>query len=191
MGAIYKRELRSYITGVTGPIFVAFLLLMIGIFTTAVNLLGRYPSFENALSSTVFIFMIAGASVFPIYTAMHGTVIMSQLVCAYIGFFAWGAMFIAIGMLVSSFTENSIIAAVLGEIVMFMFLFIDNFSQTDFIAQYPKLQSFLYAFAAQPRFAYFSQGFIRLSDLVFFLSAIIICLAWNYIAIERRRWKRG
>lgn len=140
---------------------------------------------------TVFIFMIAGASVFPIYTAMHGTVIMSQLVCAYIGFFAWGAMFIAIGMLVSSFTESSIIAAVLGEIVMFMFLFIDNFSQTDFIAQYPKLQSFLYAFAAQPRFAYFSQGFIRLSDLVFFLSAIIICLAWNYIAIERRRWKRG
>ncbi len=58
MGAIYKRELRSYVTGVTGPIFVAFLLLMIGIFTTAVNLLGRYPSFENALSSTVFIFMI-------------------------------------------------------------------------------------------------------------------------------------
>ena len=100
-------------------------------------------------------------------------------------------MFIAIGMLVSSFTENSIIAAVLGEIVMFLFLFVDNFSQTDFISQYPKLQSFLYAFAAQPRFAYFSQGFIRLSDLIFFISAIIVCLIWNYIAIERRRWKRG
>ena len=82
-------------------------------------------------------------------------------------------------------------AAIIGEIIMFVFLFIDDFSRTDFIMQYPKLQSFLYAFAAQPRFAYFSQGFIRLSDLVFFLSAILICLSWNYIAIERRRWKRG
>ena len=58
MGAIYKRELRSYITGVTGPIFIAFLLLMIGIYTSALNLAGHYPSFENVLSSTVFIFMI-------------------------------------------------------------------------------------------------------------------------------------
>jgi len=116
---------------------------------------------------------------------------MNQLICAYIGFFAWGAMFIAIGMLISSFTENSIIAAVIGEIVMWIFMFIDDFSRTDFIMQFPKLQSVLYAFAAQPRFAYFSQGFIRLSDLVFFASAIIVCLSWNFIAIERRRWKRG
>ena len=140
---------------------------------------------------TVYIFMLLGTAFFPILTAMKGEVIVSQLICAYIGFFAWGAMFIAIGMLVSSFTENSIIAAIIGEIVMFVFLFVDDFSQTDFISQYPAVKNFLYAFAAQPRFAFFSQGFIRLSDLVFFLSAIIICLSWNYIAIERRRWKRG
>lgn len=149
-------------------------------------ILGKYLA-----NLTVFLFMIAGASFFPIFTAMHGEIVMSQLICAYIGFFSWGAMFIAVGMLVSSFTENSIIAAIIGEIVMFMFLFVDNFSRTDFISQYPKLQSVLYAFAAQPRFAFFSQGFIRLSDLVFFLSAIIVCLSWNFIAIERRRWKRG
>lgn len=149
-------------------------------------ILGKYLA-----NLTVFLFMIAGSAFFPIFTAMHGSVIVGQLICAYIGFFAWGAMFIAVGMLVSSFTENSIIAAVIGEIIMFVFLFIDDFSQTDFISQYPHLQSALYAFAAQPRFAYFSQGFIRLSDLIFFLSAIIVCLSWNYISIERRRWKRG
>lgn len=149
-------------------------------------ILGKYLA-----NLTVFLFMLAGSAFFPIFTASHGSVVMSQLICAYIGFFSWGAMFIAVGMLVSSFTENSIIAAVIGELVMFLFLFVDNFSRTDFIAQYPKLQSALYAFAAKPRFAYFSQGFIRLSDLVFFASAIIVCLAWNYISIERRRWKRG
>lgn len=140
---------------------------------------------------TVFLFMIAGSALFPIVTALNGEVVVSQLICAYIGFFCWGAMYIALGMLLSSFTENSIIAGVIGEICMFAMLFIDKFSQTAFISQFPKLQSLLYSFAARPRFAYFSQGFIRLSDIVFFLSAIIVFLAWNYISIEKRRCNRG
>ena len=140
---------------------------------------------------TMFLFMMAGSAIFPIVTAINGQVVVCQLICAYIGFFFWGAMYIAIGMLVSSFTENSIIAAIIGEIIMFGFLFVDDFAQTAFISQFPKLQSALNAFAAQPRFSYFSQGFIRISDIVFFLSAIIICLVWNYISIEKRRWNRG
>ena len=135
--------------------------------------------------------MILGSTLFPIVTSNYGEVVMSQLICAYIGFFCWGAMFIALGMLISSFTENSIIAGIIGELAMFIFLFIDDFSMTDFISQYPKIQSALYAFAAQPRFAFFSQGFIRLSDLVFFASAIIVLLTWNYLSLEKRRWNRG
>ena len=140
---------------------------------------------------TVYIFMLAGTLVYPIITAINGEVIISQLICAYIGIFSWGAMYIALGMLISSFTENSIIAAIIGEIAMFGVLFLDDFANTAFISQYPKLQAVLMAFAAQPRFAYFSQGFIRLSDLVFFASATIVFLAWTYISIEKRRWKRG
>lgn len=140
---------------------------------------------------TVFIFMILGSTIFPIVTALNGEVVISQLICAYIGFFCWGAMYIALGMLMSSFTESSILAGIIGEIPMFIFLFIDDFSQTAFISQFPKLQSVLYAFAAQPRFAYFSQGFIRLSDIVFFISAIVVLIAWNFISIEKRRWNRG
>lgn len=140
---------------------------------------------------TVFMFMILGSTIFPIVTAMNGEVVISQLICAYIGFFCWGAMYIALGMLVSSFTESSILAAIIGEIAMFIFLFIDDFSQTAFISQFPKVQEVLYAFAAQPRFAYFSQGFIRLSDIIFFISAIVVLIAWNFISIEKRRWNRG
>ena len=140
---------------------------------------------------TVFLFMIAGTLIFPIITNHYGHVVMSQLICAYIGLFFWGTMFICVGMLISSFAENSIIAAIIGEMVMFAFLFLDDFSRTGFISQYPKLQKVLTAFAAQPRFAYFSAGFIRLTDIVFFLSAIIVLLAWTYISIEKRRWNRG
>jgi len=140
---------------------------------------------------SVFIFMIAGTIIFPLITSHYGHVVMSQLICAYIGLFFWGTMFICLGMLISSFCESSILAAIIGEIIMFMFLFLDDFSRSGFISQYPKLQSVLIAFAAQPRFAYFSAGFIRLTDLVFFISAIIVLLAWTYISIEKRRWNRG
>lgn len=140
---------------------------------------------------TVFLFMIAGSAVFPLVTKAHGTVVQSQLICAYIGFFSWGLMFITLGMLISTFTENAVIAAIIGELIMFAFLFLDDFARSAFMYQYPKLQKVLMSFAAQPRFAYFSQGFIRLSDLVFFGSATIVLLAWTYISIEKRRWKRG
>ena len=142
-------------------------------------------------NATVFLCMLAGSAVFPIITAFKGEVVMSQLLCAYLGFFLWGLMYITLGMFISSFTESAIIAAILGELAMFLFLFIDNFSGIAFFSQYPKLQSVLYSFAAQPRFGYFSQGFIRLSDIVFFVSAIIVLLSWTYISIEKRRWKRG
>ncbi len=59
MGAIYRREVRSYLCGMTGTIFMAFLLCMTGIYMTVYNLMGGYPSFETALSGMVFVYLIA------------------------------------------------------------------------------------------------------------------------------------
>lgn len=140
---------------------------------------------------TIFIFMLLCSLFFPIVTNHFGGVVTSQLICTYIGFFGWGTMCIAAGMLISSFTENSIIAAILSEVAMLVILYVDDFSGSGFISQFPKLQNVLYAFSAQPRFAHFSQGFICLSDIVFFISAIAVLLIWNILSIERRRWNRG
>ena len=59
MSAIYRRELKSYFCGMTGVIFIAFLLLMTGIYMSVYNLNGGYPNFEYTLSGVIFIFMIA------------------------------------------------------------------------------------------------------------------------------------
>ncbi|MBQ8641378.1 MAG: ABC transporter permease [Clostridia bacterium] len=59
MSAIYKRELHSYFCGMTGPIFIAFMLLITGIYMTVYNLMGGYPNFEIALSGVSFVFLIA------------------------------------------------------------------------------------------------------------------------------------
>ncbi len=59
MGAIYRKELRSFFNNMTGYIFIAFILLVTGIFTMAVNFRQGYPYFEYALSSVSFIFLLA------------------------------------------------------------------------------------------------------------------------------------
>lgn len=58
MNALYKKELKSYFTGMTGAIFTGFLLLMAGIYMMAYNLNGLYPNFEYVLSAVSFIFLL-------------------------------------------------------------------------------------------------------------------------------------
>lgn len=59
MTAIYQRELRSYFHGMTGYVFIAFLLLFAGIYTMFYNLSSGYPNFEYVLQAMTIIFLIA------------------------------------------------------------------------------------------------------------------------------------
>lgn len=140
---------------------------------------------------TVFLCMLATTFFFPIYAACTGQVMWSALICAYMGFFLWGAVCIALGMLLSSLVGNAIIAAVLGEILMEVLFFVDRFGSSALVAAYPKLNSLVTWFSMQRRFIYFREGMFRLEDLVFFLSAAAVVICWNIIIIEKRRWSRG
>ena len=59
MIAIFKREFKSYFTGVIGSIFIAFLLCCTGFFVYMINLTGGYSSFEQTLTNIIFIFLLA------------------------------------------------------------------------------------------------------------------------------------
>lgn len=48
MLAVYKKELRSYLTSMVGYVFIAFILLILGIYFTAYNLQYGRPDFGNA-----------------------------------------------------------------------------------------------------------------------------------------------
>ncbi len=59
MSAVYKKELKAYFTGMTGAVFICFILLMTGIFTVVYNLQGLYPNFEVTLNQVVFVYLLA------------------------------------------------------------------------------------------------------------------------------------
>lgn len=58
MLAVYKKELRSYLTSMVGYVFIAFVLLILGIYFTAYNLQYASPDFGATLSSVTFLFLI-------------------------------------------------------------------------------------------------------------------------------------
>lgn len=58
MLAIYKKELRSYFTSMMGYVFIAFFLVIIGIWFFIQNLYSGYANFEYTLSSITFIFVL-------------------------------------------------------------------------------------------------------------------------------------
>ena len=58
MLAIYRKELKNYFINMTGYIFIGFMLAITGIFTTLINLMSTYPSFENVLSNITIVFLL-------------------------------------------------------------------------------------------------------------------------------------
>ncbi len=168
MLAIYKRELKSYFTGMMGYVFIGFVLLFIGIYTSALNLKYGYPGFEYVISSSTFMFLIAIpvltmrvfaeerrqgtdqllyslpisvmdtvlgkylamvtllaipiaiTAFYPLLIGSFGMVNYATAYSSLAAFFLLGCALIAIGMFMSSITENQIIAAVmcLGTLIL-------------------------------------------------------------------------
>lgn len=140
---------------------------------------------------TVYLLMMLLSLFYPLMAALNGGVVWSSLICGYIGFFLWGMVCIAIGIFLSALSDNPIIAAVLGEGAMILLLFMDKLVDTALVQSTPVLKTIITWLSTQNRFIAFSQGLFRIQDLVFFLSLVIVFLAWTVIATEKRRWSRA
>ncbi len=58
MLSIYKKELKSYFINMTGYVFIAFLMLIVGVLCLSVNFIGGYPSFETSLATVSLIMLL-------------------------------------------------------------------------------------------------------------------------------------
>lgn len=58
MIAVFKKELKGYLTSMIGYVFIFFILLLEGIYFTAYNIQGAYPVFGTTLNAITFIFLI-------------------------------------------------------------------------------------------------------------------------------------
>jgi ABC-2 type transport system permease protein len=173
MGAIYKRELRSYFVSPSGYVFLGLFLLIAGIFFAFGTILAGSSRFASFLGSIQFIFLfatpvltmrllseesrqktdqllytspiglheivigkfLAALTLFAIalgiclcysvVVALYGDLDVAEAAASALGFLLLGGCFIAVGLFVSSTTENQSVAAIGTFIVLLLFWIIE------------------------------------------------------------------
>jgi len=102
----------------------------------------------------------------------------------YVGIWLEGALFIAIGMLTSSWTKNQIIAAISSYIILFLLFF-----SISFIKYFSgSLETLVRYIGTWSHVENFTVGLISMADLVYYVSGILICILFTRLSIENRLW---
>ena len=103
----------------------------------------------------------------------------------FIGIFLLGAALIAVGMFLSSITENQIVAAVGGIVFGVLMLFMDSIARAisvEFISNTLKGISFM------SYYNNFTLGVVSLKDIVFFVSVCALFVFLTVRVFEKKRW---
>lgn len=155
-----------------------------GLLTAPVSLggivLGKY--FATLL---MYIMGISIVFVYALILSYFGDVPWNIVLSNYLALFFVGCAFIAVTMFVSSLTENQVVAAVFG-ILLLMVLYL-----LDFIAGYVKIDfiaNILNSLSFYEKYYEFTCGIFNLSSVLFFVSTAVI---FNFLTVrvfEKRRW---
>jgi len=153
------------------------------LFTSPVNtweiVLGKY-------FAAVFVFVITMLStiVYPIILYVFGNPATAPIVSHYIGYILYGAALIAIGIYVSSLTENQFIAAVVSFGIFFVLYFLEIVGVLSGSIRFANFIGFI---SLQRRFEYFHISVLNLSSIVYFL---LIAALFVFLTIQRLNRKR-
>jgi ABC-2 type transport system permease protein len=123
----------------------------------------------------------------PITIAIIGHPDPGQIVGQYLGAILMGAAYLAIGLWISSLTENQIIAFIIGVVVIFVLFIIS----TPFILM--RLPAFISPFftfvGLGSHFESINRGVIDSRDIIYYLSVIGFFLFLNVCSLGSRKWE--
>ena len=148
--------------------------------TNTAIVLGKY------LGSLIFFTLIIGMTTsYYFIIEFFGQPERLAILTGYLGVWLEGALFIAIGILASSWTKNQIVAAISSYVILFSLYFSMSFIKyfsgpTEALIRYIGVWSHAENFA---------EGLIVTSDPVYYLSGIVVCIILTRLSIENRLWR--
>ena len=133
----------------------------------------------------VFFIALLCTLTWPLIVTMFGTPSFGEIFGNYFAMLLVIGALISIGLLVSSLTENQIIAAIMSFILLIAtYYFGDIASAVDS----PVISSVLNWLSIFSRFQNFTNGIFSLADIVYYISIMVIFLFLTTRVIEKRRW---
>ncbi len=161
---------------------------------------------------SLFLIMTATTLVHVLITIMLGGLIDAVLFGTYVAFILSGAIYIAIGVFISSLTENQIIAAIVSVVIFVAFQMLASIasmlgSMTTSVIQGIDRLDWVSAAAEQnigsavtkainwinpaTRLSAFSRGIFQVTPLVFLISFTVLFIYLTTQVLEKRRWSQS
>jgi ABC-2 type transport system permease protein len=144
------------------------------------SLMGKYLA-----SITFLLFLLVSSGLTISILFIYGQPDWKPILSGYLGLILYGAALLAIGVFVSTLTENQIVAVVITFGISLLLLFITVFSASAVglvknVIDYLSLTSHLDQFL---------QGIIDTSHVIYYLSFTFVGLFLAYRSLESMRWK--
>ena len=134
---------------------------------------------------TIYALGFAPAVIFEIIVLSYVSVNVFSFIYALCGMILLGAALISIGMLVSSLTESSVVAAVLTLVINILVLYMSSFSSVisaSWLSKIAEKAAFIAAVES------FGKTVFSVPDIVYFLSITAAFLFLTVRSLEKRRW---
>lgn len=144
---------------------------------------------EIVLGKFFAAWVLVGVALLPtlmyyITIAFLGDVDNGPVIGGYFGLLLMAGTFVAIGLLASSLTENQIVAFIVGLLVMFALVMLDQV--LFFVPE--SLTSIVEYLGIDYHFSNIARGVIDSRDIIYFLSVLGFSLYLSIVSLERRKW---
>jgi len=144
--------------------------------------LGKYLAALGLLVLALFLTFLL-----PIIVSTLGNLDPGPVIGGYLGAILLGAAYLAIGVFVSSLTENQIVAFIIG--VVFIFLMYMIGSDMVLMSAPASVAPVLEYLSLGTHFNSIGRGVIDSRDLVYYFSIIVFFLYLNVRFVESRKWR--
>ncbi len=125
----------------------------------------------------------------PFTVASLGSLDWGPVIGGYLATLLLGASYIAIGLFLSSRTDNQLVALIGTVVVCGLFQAIGSPAITDLVGA--SAGDMMRLFGTGSRFESIERGVIDLRDLVYYASLTLFFLAANVLSLESKRWSSG
>ncbi|MDR1692122.1 MAG: ABC transporter permease [Oscillospiraceae bacterium] len=157
------------------------------LFTSPVKLSGLVMG-KFLASLSIFFCLLLLSLLWPSAIALIGQNNMAEVLGNYLGIITIGAAYIAMGIFISSLTENQVIAAV-GSLGLFVGLYLLEMLTANLATALPGWAVTALRFVSIfGRYSDISMGLLALDDFVYFLSICAVFLFLTVRVLEKRRW---
>jgi ABC-2 type transport system permease protein len=136
-------------------------------------------------ASLFYVVLLATTLVEMAILFMYSQPAVGPILTGYLGVLLYGLSFLAIGMFISTLTENQIIASILTFAVILMLWLIDGLGRSAG----PTMSAVLTYLSVFEHLNDFLTGVISTSHIIFYLSLTLVGLFLTYRSLDSLRWR--